>query len=183
MSKTDYLDYDSEGDSEETTELCKDFLVQCYANAMTAGLVIDAADKMFASRKKDRESKAKAKQLVEGRVIDTPPPLKLVPHLGAAGGLKRDEVGVFSAEMFSLSKIPKEKDGDFHSNTGDDGAWSKSDENHPDTGVAGDKNAKMKGSKDDTVEALFGSSESSPGAGTPSTEDGGEEDDILETTT
>ena len=186
------LNYDSEGDSTRTIELRRDFQVQCVANAMTAGLVIAAMDKMILSRKKDRKDKAqmcKAKQLMEERVIDTPPPLKLVPHLSAAGGaLKRDEVGVFSAEMFSLSKIPKGEEGDFHSNTCDDGAWGKSDAYQPDTKVAGEKDACCKDEAyhpDEKVAGLVDmfSSESSPGAGTPSTEEscaGGEEDDILD---
>jgi hypothetical protein len=178
------LNYDSEGDSTRTIELRRDFQVQCVANAMTAGLVIAAMEKMILSRKKDRKDKAqmyKAKQLMEERVIETP------PLMLAGGALKRDtyEVGGFSAEMVSLSKIPKGEEGDYHSNTCDDGAWSKSDANHPDTKVAGEKDACCKDEAyhpDEKVAGLVDmfSSESSPGAGTPSTEDVGEEDDILE---
>ena len=192
---SDGVIYDSGEDSTHTIGLRRDFEVQCVSNAITAGLVTAAMEKMILSRKKDRADKAQKfkKELMEGRVIDMPPPLKLVPYLGAAGGaVKRAtyEVGGFGAEMFSHSKIPKGKEGGYHSNAYDDGAWSKSDAYHPDTKVAGDEDACCKGEayhpdmKVAGLDAMF-SSESSPGAGTPSTEcsAGGEEDDILDNKT
>jgi hypothetical protein len=152
-------------------------------SAISAGLFQQAMEKLMISKaqdRKDKEFEFKAKQLMEEPLMDTPPPLKHVPWLGAAGGaMKRTtfEVGGFGAEMFSQKKIPRELPGGYHSNTTyEDGEWSKSDADHPDKKVAGDKDACCKGEAyhpDEKVAGLVDmfSSESSPGAGTPSTED------------
>jgi hypothetical protein len=189
------LNDDSADDGPRSAGLRKIMMISCEQSALYAGIFHQDMEKLKISKAQDREDKEfefKAKQLMEEPLMDTPPPKKHVPWLGAAGGaMKRTtiEVGGFSAELLS-KKIPRELPGGYHSNTTyEDGEWSKSDAGHPDKKVAGDKDACCKGEAYHPDKKAAGlvdmfSSESSPGAGTPSTEvdscAGGEEDDILD---
>jgi hypothetical protein len=180
MSKLNYDSGDERDESARTKGLRKKMNLSCVTSAISAGLFQAAMEKLMISKSKDRKDKAlefEAKQLMEAEVIDTPPPLmKLVPHLGAGGAVKRttDEVGGFGADLFSQNKLPKEEEGGYYGYVYDGDACCKGDAYYPDGKVAG-------------TDAMLSPGESSPGASTPSTEvesyAGGEEDDILDNKT
>jgi hypothetical protein len=149
----------------------------CLKSAIASGTFHHDLENLNKSKALDAQERADEERHLKGPIIHTPPPL-------AGGATKRVMVDGFSAATVfeDATVFEKEPLGRYQSNTFDNADWNKSDDpDKEDAGVAGDKNAKMKGSKDDMVAGLFGSSESSPGAGTPSTE--GEEDDILDNKT
>ena len=135
----------------------------CLKSAIASGTFHHDLENLNKSKALDAQERADEERHLKGPIIHTPPPL-------AGGATKRVMVDGFSAATVFEDATVFEKE---PLGTGDD-------PDKKDAGVAGDKNAKMKGSKDNTVEGLFGSSDSTTGAGTPSTE--GEEDDILDKT-
>ena len=168
-------------DGARSAELRQKAKNSCQQSAISARKFHQDMENLNISKAQDAQERADEEsdeRHMKGPLMHTPPP-------SAGGAMKRiTMVGGFGAELLS----EKEPLGRYQSSAFDDGDWNKSDAGHPDKKVAGDKDACSKIEAyhpDKKVAGLVDmfSSESSPGAGTPSTEEscaGGEEDDILD---